>query len=221
MQVSRIAISIATSPQVKKGYRAAKSLLPFVGAFGLYHISPDIKHGIDQVREFLGQWPRAFEIATSSLTMGFFPDLMAQRYESDEFRWGRSFGMTALGGVTGGVILREFYDFQMKLIPGQGLWPTVQRVLVDQFNYTPVYFSGYLAYTHLIQGKPWKGFFQHWRAKMVEVLPKNWLYWGAACSVIYNLPSDLMVYALNFFALLWFGYLSRVAHDQPTGNLAK
>ena len=215
------AFSNITSNQalIKVG-RALSGIAPFVGAVtagvALYHISPDFREGADALRAHLNMYPRTSEMLTSGLTIGFLPDFMAQRYEGRKFSFFRSTAMTLLGAVTGGVFLREFYSLQNHLFPGSGFMQTAKKILVDQFNYTPLYLAFYLTYTNLIQNKPWDNFLSTLRKNMVKTLPVNWVYWGTSMTVVYNLPPDLMVYSVNLLSLIWFTFLSKMAYQKDT-----
>lgn len=212
---------IAPGPQAKKAYRAAKGGLPFIGTsavgIALYHACPEFKNSFDQVRNFLNQCPRGFEMLTSGLTMGLIPDIMAQRFEGQKFNWKRLAVWTALGAINGGIIVRRFYNLQNEFFPDKDIWSTIQKISVDNFAYTPIYtfliLTAVLATTNLFQKKTQSGIFKEVRAKLNDILPKNWLFWTVPLFFIYNYPSDLMIYAQNTVALLWYPYLSKKAHN--------
>jgi len=202
---------------VAKTWRAVKGALPMaaVGVIGVaaYNLSPDFREGINWVRSELDLFPRASEMITSGFTMGFLPDFLAQRYVGEKFSYKRSLAMTGLGAVTGGIIAREFYNLQGVLFPEDGIGSLLKKIIVDQLGYTPLYMSFYLTYTNLVQGRPLSKLLEGVWPNLKTLLPRNWVFWGVmALPILYNLPKDLQVYALQFFATMWFSFQSKVAY---------
>jgi len=53
------------------------------------------------------------------------------------------------------------------------------------------------------------------RSSVVKTLPVNWFYWGLiACPTFYSVAEDLQVMTMNIFAVIWFSFMSKMAHDQ-------
>ncbi len=222
METSRIykfAQNAYAKPVVKGLVRAGKSTLPLVAGLGAgiaaYHINSDFRSIVDISRATLNHLPGGSELFTSALTMGLVPDFLAQRYEGSKFNWFRLAGMTIVGAVTGRVLLRSFYNLQDVVFPAHEQFSLIKKILVDQCVYTPLYFCGfYLPSTNLVHGRQWKGFTSTLWPNLVKVLPKNWVYWGAALTLIYNLSPDTRIYAANAFSLVWFSFLSNYSRNQ-------
>ncbi|MFH1826551.1 MAG: Mpv17/PMP22 family protein [bacterium] len=198
--------------------RAIASALPLAGLFAvgaiLYQYSIVFRTLFDSGRAFLNQFPRGFECLSSGVTLGAIPDYLAQRYEGKRFDWRRWIGMIVLGAVSGGILVREFYNFNISLFPGSGWQSTLKKIMVDQLAYSPLYNAFFFSITKLIKRSSLTGFAGDVWNKLVALMPINWLYWGFVLTIIYNLPPDLMVYAANLFSLTWFAFLSRMAHDR-------
>ncbi len=146
-----MAVNLSPVSPVKtrtKLWRAATSAAPLVGAAAVgvaaYKFSPDFQQAADAVRAQLNRSPRVFEVASSGVTLGAIPDLLAQRYEGGRFNWRRFAGMTVLGSLIGGYYSRGLYDAQEHLFPGSGTGVTVKKILFDQFTASPVYMFLYL-----------------------------------------------------------------------------
>ena len=195
---------------------AAPVAIPLLGtcavAAAAYYFSADFRFAVDRLRLIINRYPLACAMVSSGVTLGFLPDLFAQRYEGAPFNWQRSAGMIVLGALVGGIVVRKFYDLQAWLFPGGGIGNTVKQVLVDQFGYTPIYLPCYLVSVNAIVGKRGADLVKGVWGKMKMILPLNWLYWGLmALPVLYNLPQDLKVYALQFFSILWLSFQAKKA----------
>lgn len=215
---SRIIHSPAFRSTVKSIYLAGKSLIPYaaVGGTGavLYHIWPDFKNQVDAVREFAHHYQRATEAITGGFFCGFLPDRAAQATEGHPWNPRRGLGMAALGAFASSVTMREWYNLMNHFLPDKDLLSTVKKVLADQLIYTPIFYWLYFPVVNFIQRKPWSiGNLWH---KIAGILPRNWIYWGLiGAPIIYNLPSDLMIYANITFNLIWLAYLSKRAYAEP------
>jgi hypothetical protein len=202
------------------GKSAAPVALPLIVAVAAgvtaYHLFPAFKAQMDAVRGVIGSHPLAFAIASTGLTMGFLPDLFAQRYEGKPFNYRRSAGMTLASGLYYGIVARAFYDLQAALFPGGGVGNTVKQILVDQFCYTPTYLFGYLACVNAIDGKNGGSLFHGVGGKIAKILPINWVYWGLmALPILYNMPQDLKIYTMQFFSIIWLSFQTKTAFEPP------
>lgn len=182
-----------------------------VAAHQAYDFFPAFQQIVDSSREFLSQHQHIYEITTSGLTLGTVSDLIAQRYEilagqsqSPKINWRRLAGMTVVGGLTGGVIVRQMFNFNVGMFPGNGFLPQLKRVLFDQFIFTPFYLPVVISVYSILTGSSIKRVPQ----KIKEILPVNWIVWGGCLSwIIYALPLDSMVYVQNILALMWRTFL--------------
>ena len=205
-----------------KVYRAVRTAapvaLPLIAAVAVgaivYHLSPVFQARVDLVRGVISYHPIAFAIVSTGLTMGFLPDLFAQRYEGKPFNYQRSAGMTLASGLYYGIVARAFYDLQSALFPGGGLGNTVKQILVDQFCYTPAYLFAYLTCVNALNGENKGNLFAGVGGKIAKILPINWIYWGLmALPILYNMPQDLKIYTMQFFSLIWLSFQTKKAFE--------
>jgi hypothetical protein len=195
-----------------------RAILPFAGAAGagalLYNVCPQFHETADNLRQFLGQHPRASEMTTSGLAMGFLPDYLAQKYEGNRFNFRRSIGLTAFQAIAGGVVLRHYYDYINGRIPGYDLVPNTEKISIDQVFYSPAFLAVYLTYTNFIQKGPWTGYLGKLKEGMIKFQPRSWCFWIPGATAVYNLPPDLRIYAVNFLSLVWFSILSKWVNEK-------
>jgi len=199
---------VSRHPFLGKVWRMAKVALPMigVGAVGaaLYRYSPDCRDAIDWVRAKASEQPRACEMGVSSLTLGFVPDLLAQRCEGGRFNWRRSVGMSLLGSLVGGVGARALYNFLETHYPGQEGYAKWLKIGIDQGIWTPfIYLPPYLSAVNFIKGERpvYKGVITEIR----KILPWSWIFWGGlVLPRLYETPQDLKVYLLQPCAMLWY-----------------
>lgn len=222
---------IYRSPGIK---RAAKSAIPLAVATGIlaagYKYCPQIHDSIDYVREMLNRAP-AFdsrfgsvqmhislsEAISSGAFMGGGPDFLAQRYSGEKFSFKRLLLMTVLGGISGTVSLRTYYNYINAKIPGDTFWINEGKIAIDQVVYSPIYLCFYLAATNLIKGGRWNNFVSSFWTNCKTIMPKSWAFWWLfGAQVIYFSPMDLRIYWANILSLFWFSILSNYAHRPAT-----
>ncbi|MEK7376255.1 MAG: Mpv17/PMP22 family protein, partial [Candidatus Margulisiibacteriota bacterium] len=213
---------IYIDPKIRNVGRA---ILPFAGTAAagalLYNVWPAFHDAADHLRQFLGRYPKASEMTASGLTMGFFPDYFAQKYEGNKLNFRRLIGMATFQAVAGGVVLREYYNFINDLIPGTGFAPNTVKISIDQAFYSPPYLAVYLTYTNFIRNKPWDGFLGKLKDGVFKFQPRSWGFWIPGAIIVYNVPSDLRIYAVNFLSLVWFSILSKWANEEKECNFQK
>ncbi len=217
------AVQIAGSPRASNLLRAAKSTIPFLAAgtagAALYHASPEFKATADNIRAILTSHPRISEMTSSAFFLGLAPDFLTQKYEGKGINIRRLTGMTALGAVNGGILTRGLYTVLNGLFPEQGFWATEQKILVDQLLWCPMFYFWYFSSTNLVEGKTWQPLKEIYAEKVKKSLPLCWAYWGLfGAQLVYNLPNDLRIFAANILSILWFSFMSNVAH-RPVKNV--
>lgn len=197
--------------------RAVKATIPFLGmsAAGLavYNTLPDFRNMVDHSRNFLNKCPLGFEMLSSAIALGIIPDYIAQRYQGDRFNWRRFLGLTALGAAAGGIIVRGIYDFQAWIFPGEGPLVVLKKLLFDRFVCCPPYMLFYFSGANLVRGISWKGFENEIRTKGLDLYIKNCIFFGICLPIVFSLPSDLRIYAMNLASMVWYAYLSKRIHD--------
>ena len=201
-----------------KGIIATTSIT--LSAIGLYHINPDFSQVVDQIRDQMNDFsPRILEVGTSAFTRGFLPDFLAQQYRGEKMRPLRSLAMMLYGGLMGGFVNREFYDLQNNMLPDKDFLSMTKKIIIDQGNYCPFSITIFLIATNVVHKKPLNEFIDHWRSETTKIVPLSWAIWGCIfLPIIYNMPSDLMIYTANFFGVGWLAYLSNQSFDQAGRN---
>lgn len=203
--------------------RAARGLLPVFGAVGsgvaLYFGCPEVKEAVDDVRVTLVPYGNEIEALTAGVVSGALADYSAQRYEGKNFDGWRFAGMIALNVFCTRCLTRPFYNLQEDLFPTGTPHATLNRILLDQGPWMPIYYFVYLLGANLISAhnnySRLTGIFSKVRSDLVKSIPRGWLFWGGfALPIVYNLPSDLKVMAAITFSYFWCSFLSRLAHDK-------
>ena len=212
------AVQIARSPRTANLLRTAKSTVPFIatGAAGalLYNTSPEFKCAVDQTREVLASHPRISEMISSGIFLGVIPDFLTQRYEGNGMNFRRLASMTALGSFNGGVLTRGLYTALSYFIPGESFWENEAKIGIDQFLWCPAFYLYYFSVVNPMEGKPMESF-SAIKNNIKKSLPLCWAYWGLfGAQLVYNLPNDLRIFAANLLSVLWFGFMSNMAHKQ-------
>lgn len=171
------------------------------------------KEAFDFAGEALSRNQTLYEYGASAVALGIIPDLLAQRYEilsgsKDKYDLRRLGVMSAVGAVSGGLIIRQMFDFNLSTFEGAGFSQVLKRVLFDQLVFTPPYLSSFFAAMHVVNGGRLKDMPHAVLKKLSEVLPVNWLIFGGCLSwIIYTAPSDAMIYVQAGVAVLWRSFL--------------
>lgn len=179
------------------------------------------KEAFDLAGEALSRNQALYEYGASALALGIVPDLLAQRYEilsgsKDKYDLRRLAVMSAVGAVSGGLIIRQMFDFNLRTFEGAGFPQTLKRVLFDQLVFTPPYLGSFFAAMHVVNRGKVKEMPYAVLKKLSEVLPVNWLIFGGCLSwIIYTAPSDAMIYVQAGVAVLWRSFLY---HKAATGQ---
>jgi len=201
--------------------QTARDFLPYaVGAAAVaasvdysYDAFPCVKGNLDLVRDMLKQHQTFYEYSASGIALGLIPDLLAQRYEilsktREKIDLRRSAVMSAVGAISGGLIIRQMFDFNLYTFHGSGFSQTVKRVLFDQLVFTPPYLGSFFAAMHILNRGKLKDMPYATLKKLSEVLPVNWLVFGGCFSwIIYLSPPDAMIYVQTALAVLWRSFL--------------
>lgn len=201
--------------------QTARDFLPYAAGAAVaaasvnysYDAFPCVKEIVDAARDTLKQHQAFYEYSASGLALGLIPDLMAQRYEilsktREKIDLRRIAVMSAVGAVSGGLIIRQMFDFNVDTFQGSGLSQTVKRVLFDQFVFTPPYLGSFFAAMHIMNKGKLKDLPYATLKKLSEVLPVNWLVFGGCFSwIIYMSPPDAMIYVQTALAVMWRSFL--------------
>lgn len=197
--------------------RTAKSMLPFAVAAGTciaaYRGIPEFKCLADQGRELLNSHPRLGEMSASALFLGIIPDYMAQKYEGTKFSLRRWAGMASLGAVNGGIVLRGFYNAVNNAFPGQSIYSIAERVLVDQFIFSPAAILGTFVAANYIEGKNTDQMINGIKSNYPVTMGCCWIFWGLmGCPIINLMPPDLRVVTANVLSIAWMSFMSNMMH---------
>ncbi len=197
--------------------RAAKSTVPLAVAtgagFAAYRGIPEFKCLADQGRDLLNSHPRLGEMSSSALFLGLLPDYMAQKYEGAKFNFRRWAGMAALGAVNGGIVLRGFYNAVNNAFPGQSIYSIAERVLIDQFMFSPLAILGTFVAANYIEGKSTDQLISSIKTNYPVTMGCCWIFWGLmGCPAINLMPPDLRVVTANILSIAWMSFMSNLMH---------
>jgi len=211
------AVQMARSPRTANLLRTAKSMAPFAAAAGVstaaYGNIPEFKSVVDQGREILNNHPRLGEMSSSALFLGLVPDYLAQKYEGTKFNFRRWAGMAALGAVNGGIVLRGFYNAVNNAFPGQSLYSVAERVLIDQFMFSPAAIMGIFIAANYIEGKNTEQLMSNIKGTYPITIGCCWIFWGLmGCPAVNLMPPDLRVVTANVLSIAWMSFMSNLMH---------
>lgn len=208
-------------PDIPALKRTVKEFAPYaiaasgiaLGAHYSYENFLPVKEVFDCAGNFLKQNQRLYEFGASAIGLGLIPDVMAQRYEilsktKEKFDYKRAFVMSLVGAISGGLIIRQMFDFNLRTFEGYNFSQVLKRVLFDQFIFTPPYLGTFFAAMHVLNGGKIKQLPFAVAKKLSEVLPINWIVFGGCFSwIIYTAPSEAMIYVQTALAVLWRSFL--------------
>ena len=170
----------------------------------------------------------AYPIITKSLTAGLtflLSDYSAQQIESpsDEnekkewkHNWTRTLTSAAVGLFYFGPAAHAWYEMIFKILPGTGLFSTLQKALLGQIIFGPAFTCVFFA-TSLMQGGAFT--MSNWASKIKSDLPGAWLagvgFWPLVDFVSYALvPIQYIPLFVNLCSFVWTIYLSMIANKK-------
>lgn len=138
----------------------------------------------------------------------------------------RTFVTALIGLLYFGPVLHHYLEFVMWLIPGSGIWPTLQKTLLGQLGFGPaltcIFFGGFLVVDHgLADG------LARWPAKVKQDLLVTWTselcFWPFVDLICYGLiPVQWIPFGYNVANFFWTIFLSlqaaRAVPDKLAGN---
>lgn len=167
-------------------------------------------------------------IITKSLTAGLtflLSDYSAQQIESpnDEnekkewkHNWTRTLTSAAVGLFYFGPAAHAWYEMIFKILPGTGLFSTLQKALLGQIIFGPAFTCVFFA-TSLMQGGTFT--MSNWVSKIKSDLPGAWLagvgFWPLVDFVSYAIvPIQFIPLFINLCSFVWTIYLSMIANKK-------
>lgn len=134
----------------------------------------------------------------------------------DVMRTGR---FALLGGGLVGPAIHAWYLFLSRAAPGTGMRSVLQRVVMDQFLFTPAFVPIWLASLWTLEGR------EGWtmadlQSELAVIIPINWCVWFPAGIVNFKfVPVKYQVLFQNVVALFWNAFLS-YTQSTPKENLS-
>mmetsp|Transcript_3938 Transcript_3938/g.5181 ORF Transcript_3938/g.5181 Transcript_3938/m.5181 type:complete len:250 (-) Transcript_3938:165-914(-) len=119
----------------------------------------------------------------------------------------RSGRFAVLGGALVGPAIHAWYNALSTFLPGTGIRTVIQRVVLDQFIFTPVFVPIWLASLWTLEGREWS--ISDFERELPIILPVNWCVWCPA--IFFNfryMPLKYQVLFSNFVSLFWNCFLS-------------
>lgn len=127
--------------------------------------------------------------------------------------------MAALGAVNGGIVLRGFYNAVNNAFPGQSLYSIAERVLIDQFIFSPAALLGYYVAANYIEGKSTDQLANSIKTTYPITIGCCWIFWGLmGCPAVNLMPPDLRVITANVLSVAWMSFMSNLMHKQTDGK---
>ena len=104
------------------------------------------------------------------------------------------------------------------MLPGMGVVPTVQRVVVDQFCFAPLFIPTFVSVLTILEGHTNPAtIFEKVQAGWWPALKGNWVIWIPAQAVNFSIvPPQFQVLFANVVGLAFNCYLSFVVHSTST-----
>jgi len=128
--------------------------------------------------------------------------------------WKRTIFSTAVGLFFFGPAAHYWYEAVFKFLPGTSLFPTMQKALLGQVIFGPVFTCIFFA-SSLLQDNIFT--FKSWAAQIKKDLPAVWLsglgYWPLVDMISYGLiPMKFIPLFINLASFVWTIYLSMVSN---------
>ncbi len=172
----------------------------------------------------------AYPIITKSLTAGltfFLSDYTAQQIEKpkdekekNEWKhdWTRTLTSAAVGLFYFGPAAHAWYEMIFAILPGTGLFSTLQKAILGQLIFGPAFTCVFFA-TSLMQGGTFT--ISNWVSKIKSDLPGAWAnglaFWPLVDFVSYALvPIQYIPLFINLMSFIWTIYLSIIANKKNT-----
>lgn len=121
-----------------------------------------------------------------------------------------------------GALLSPFghwwYNFLSVFVEGSGVLPGLQRMVLDQFIFSPPFLAFTFGVLAIIENKPFDELVEQLRKEWAGAVVNIWKLWGPAQVINFILvPTHLQVLFDNAVGLIWNCYLSGVAHHSTGG----
>eukprot|EP01079_Euglenida_sp_SAG-EU17-18_P002957 gene2957-3529_t len=128
----------------------------------------------------------------------------------------RTARMALLGGAMIGPALHFWYNLLNSAIPGATAANAIQRLLLDQLVFAPIFCASFFAALFTLEGRPGQ-LPAHLRENYCKVVLANWQLWVPAQFInFYAVPPLYQVLFANMVALVWNTYLNWTGHqDKP------
>ena len=153
--------------------------------------------------------------AISSAVIAGAGDLISQGIiersttQADSSWWDpwRTARFVGLGAVLVGPLLHHWFGFLAVQFPSKSVATLVQRVVVDQFMFSPLFVSVWVSSLWTLEGHAVS--MERMRETIPGILVANWMLWIPAQLANFRyVPVQHQVLASNFVALAWNSYLS-------------
>jgi hypothetical protein len=159
----------------------------------------------------------------SSAVIGGIGDAFSQyieaRREIRPFSWDalRTCRFGFLGLVLVGPIIHFWYGALTGWLPGSTARAVTQRVIMDQFLFSPAFLPTFLSGLWFLEGKNSTNLVPALKDEVPQAIVMNWALWiPAQCINFSMVPPKYQVLFSNGVATIWNVYLSFTAHRRSS-----
>ena len=140
-------------------------------------------------------------------------DIIAQLWlDGGKLNWKRLGVFSFLGLVLIGPALHVWYGTLIRLVPSQGSFGAIGRLMLDQFAFAPIFIGSIVSAIMALEGHA-EDIPQKLRSDLPTIVRSNWVLWVPFQFINFRfVPVRLQVLAANMVALLWNTYVSWASH---------
>jgi protein Mpv17 len=165
--------------------------------------------------QLLTSYPKATKIATGTLITAY-GDLICQHLieGASQSNVRRVEAVSAYGAVVTYVEGHLWLGLLEKVVgPSMSLRSSLYKTLLDQGLFAPLETSGFLAWTHYLEGHK-TSLRDKLKADLPQALSCSYLFWGPVCMFEFLfVPYPLRVLYISTVSVAWDTYLSYAAHN--------
>jgi len=137
----------------------------------------------------------------------------AEDKENQQWNWTRIGRMATVGFFVVGPACHFWYKFLDKRIPSKLTVQVIQKILLDEFLFGPVYLSAFFVSISTLEGMTREQTIQHLRKEFWPTFKMDITVWPPAQAInFFYLPPAYRVLYISSISLFWNAYLSMVQH---------
>eukprot|EP01130_Rhizamoeba_saxonica_P000174 TRINITY_DN10171_c0_g1_i1.p1 TRINITY_DN10171_c0_g1~~TRINITY_DN10171_c0_g1_i1.p1 ORF type:complete len:200 (-),score=36.00 TRINITY_DN10171_c0_g1_i1:60-617(-) len=148
-------------------------------------------------------------------------DIISQVIDGDSYDVVRTLKLAFFGFSVYGPGLHFWYKGLEKVVPGVTVAKVIQKIVLDQTIFAPLYLGSFITVMSLLEGKGIDYIVSKQKSELFPTLKANWGVWIPANIVNFALvPINLRVLFVSCVSVAWYSILSKLHHksvqqDEP------